>query len=368
MPAPGKTSRLRAFAPAALFGLAGLVLAIAAAHAASSERLFTVAKLTADVTASDAVAAKKEALEEAHQRALRTVLKRLVPFEAYPRLPRVGNEIVESMLDGLSVRSEQNSRVRYIAKLDFEFQPQAVRDLLRSHNIPFVEQQAEPITILPVYIANGKVDSTGRDPWRKAWLALDTDHAVTPVKLARVLPSNTAEQIGQALAGDLNVFAALRDAAQAELFVLAVAEPADQGRRLSVRLYGADQVGSVTLDRSDRVFSSLKEASERAAAISLGILEGRWKVMRGAGATGAPGGPVAMQLVAEFSGLREWQDIRRRLSRVPGIHGLEVISLSARVAQVGFTFTGPPEQLAQTVARQNLLLENQGGTWVLKSN
>ncbi|MGE0611405.1 MAG: DUF2066 domain-containing protein, partial [Hyphomicrobiales bacterium] len=326
--------------------LACVGLASALAHAASSDRLFTVAKLTADVTSTDAVAAKQEALQEAHQKALRTVFKRLAPFEAWPRLPRVGNETVESMLEGLSVRSEQNSRVRYIARLDFEFQPQAVRNLLRSHNIPFVEQQAEPVTVLPVYIANGRVDATGRDPWRKAWLSLDTDHALAPVKLARVLPSHTAEQVNQALSGDLNVFAALRDTAKAELLVIAVAEPADNGTRLSVRLYGADQVGPLSFGRTDRVYGTVDEANERAAALSLGILEGRWKIMRGSGATGAPGGSVAIQLVAEFSGLREWQDIRRRLSRLPGVHGLEVLSLSARVAQVTFTFTGPPEQLA----------------------
>ncbi|MEC9369668.1 MAG: DUF2066 domain-containing protein [Pseudomonadota bacterium] len=348
--------------------LFALSVAAGPAPAASPDSLFTVARLDADVTAADAVTAKKEALEQAHQTALRTVMKRLVPLEAYSRLPRVRNNIIESMLEGLSVRSEQNSRIRYIARLDFEFQPQAVRDLLSSHGIPISEHQAEPITVLPVYIAGGKIDSTGRDPWRKAWLSLDLDHAVTPVKLARVTPSHTLEQIQAALGGDLNTFAQLRDKAQAQLLVLAVAEPEQNGARLSVRLFGADRAGSLTLARSDKVFAAgVEEASARSAAISLGILEGRWKVTSTSAAPGVSGGPSSVRLVVEFASLKQWQDIRRRLSRVPGVQSLEVISLSARVAEVAFNYTGTSDQLGQTVTGQNLSLENQGGTLVLKS-
>ena len=90
-----------------------------AAHAADS--LYIVAKVTVDTTAKDAVAAKAKGMADAERNALNVVLKRLVPLSAYAQLPDLSSQDVEDLIEGVSVRSEQNSKTRYLASLDVSF-------------------------------------------------------------------------------------------------------------------------------------------------------------------------------------------------------------------------------------------------------
>ena len=49
------------------------------------------------------------------------------------------------------MRSERNSSTDYIASLDFSFQAKAVRDLLRREGIPFTDEQAPALTVIPFW-------------------------------------------------------------------------------------------------------------------------------------------------------------------------------------------------------------------------
>ena len=53
------------------------------------------------------------------------------------------------------MRSERNSATDYIASLDFSFQSKGVRDLLRREGIPFTDEQAPAVTLVPVWRAAG---------------------------------------------------------------------------------------------------------------------------------------------------------------------------------------------------------------------
>ncbi|MGH6833486.1 MAG: hypothetical protein ACRECM_10795, partial [Methyloceanibacter sp.] len=90
------------FSFASLFG--------GAARAADS--LSEVAKLSVDTTAADAVAARTTGMAEAEMRAVKIVLQRLVPLSAQELLPELSQEDVEGMVNGVSIRKEQNSTTR----------------------------------------------------------------------------------------------------------------------------------------------------------------------------------------------------------------------------------------------------------------
>ncbi|MET0689032.1 MAG: hypothetical protein ABWY38_07545 [Methyloceanibacter sp.] len=94
----------------------------------ASGSLCEVAKVSVDTTAKDAVVARALGLAEAGQKALRVVLKRLVPGSAQAMLPAISDQDVEAMISSLSVRSEQNSTTRYLAtfeamQADYGFAP-----------------------------------------------------------------------------------------------------------------------------------------------------------------------------------------------------------------------------------------------------
>ena len=74
----------------------------------------------------------------------------LIPVSAYSSTKRLASVKGADLIDGVRVRSERNSSVEYIAAFDFSFSPKGVRDLLRREGIPFTDEQATPITLVPV--------------------------------------------------------------------------------------------------------------------------------------------------------------------------------------------------------------------------
>lgn len=337
---------------------------------AQQANVYTVAKLSVDMQAKDAVTAKKLALAEAKTRALRKVMLRLAPFNSSATLPLVPAATIDDILEGYTVRSERNSKTQYLATLDFAFNREAVRKILVEKNIAINDQQAEPIAVLPVYVDNGKIDHSGRDPWRTAWNGLDLGNAIVPVRLARASPTFTMEKLTALLGGDVEGYVSLRDKYNADKLVVAVAERTDDGRALTTRLFGVDRAGSVSLTRSDPIFKKdVKASAGHAASIALGVIEGRWKlVVSPPGGAGAGATLNGFDVVVEYGGMGEWRDIRARLEKVPGVQALDVGSLSARTASVKFQFLGGPERLSKALAPHGLALYGGEGSWVLRSN
>ena len=146
---------------------------------ADDESPYTVSKIAVDVSAKNAVAAKDAAMAEAEKRGLNTVLRRVVPFSFYARLPDLQPEQIEGLVNGISIRKEQYSTTRYIATLDVVFNDQGVKQLVANLGAPASEERAPMISILPLTIEGDKVKSAN-DSWRQAWLDLDLTHGLTP--------------------------------------------------------------------------------------------------------------------------------------------------------------------------------------------
>ena len=146
---------------------------------------YTVANYPVEATAGNAVAAKQQALADGQQAAFRSLLKRIVPVTAYKQLTRISNVKAADLVSGVTVRSERNSATAYIANLDFSFQPDGVRSLLSQQGIPFVDEQAAPVTVVTASL-QGEPAKPANDNgvWHRAWTGLDLDHTITPVSIA----------------------------------------------------------------------------------------------------------------------------------------------------------------------------------------
>jgi hypothetical protein len=361
---------------AGLLLAAGLTLAAGASHnatAAPTDTVFTVANYPVEARADNAAAAKDRALADGQQAAFRSLLKRLVPVTAYARIKRLAGVKAGDLVDGFRVRSERNSSTDYVASLDFTFQSKGVRDLLRREGIPFTDEQAPALTIVPVWRAGAAGSGKGEAAWTNAWKGLDLEHALTPVKL-QALKKEVAPATVEALAGgDGSAIRTLVAAYGSELVLLAVAEHDAATNRLNVTLSGRDAVGAFVLRRTYRVDAADPGyANDLAAVISLGILEGRWKAIKsrsggGGGGGGVTTGETDLLIAVEFRGMSEWQDISRKLGSMPGVEELEVAGLSARGARVTLRYAEGAERLADALAQQGLSLRNADGNWVLKA-
>jgi hypothetical protein len=351
---------------------AGLTLAAAGASAAGEDTPFTVGNYPVEARAENAVSAKSKALEDGQRAALRSLLKRLVPVTAHQRLRALREVPAGDLIEGVRVRSERNSSTDYIASLDFAFQAKGVRDLLRREGIPFVEEQAPVLTVIPLWRSSGRSLPSEEAAWSNVWKGLDLEHALTPVRLEPLKKQVPPEAVNALADGDGSALRALIAAYGGELVLLAVADQDLAAKRLSLTLTGRDAAGAFVLKRTYRIDpGDPSYASELAAVVSLGILEGRWKAIKGAGtadrgvAAAGPAGDSELLLAIEFRGMSEWQDISRKLAATPGVEELEVAGLSARGARVTLRYAEGAERLADALAQQGLSLRNAGGTWVL---
>jgi hypothetical protein len=333
--------------------------------------IYSVAKVSVTADADNAVAAKEKALADAQQIALRRLLKRMTHGQSHSRLPVLTDDMVERMVDGMAVRRESNSNTRYIATLDFSFEPAAVRDILNRFGLPYTDQQAPQVMMLPMMIEGGAPRPATNNAWYSALSAVDGDHALAPVKLTPPRSDVTAAMIGDLAGNSRGVFETLKYQYRSENLVLAVAEVDPQATQLRMRLIGQDAVGAFALDRTFRIPErDIDFTASLAAQIAVKVIEGRWKTTRLAsqGALTSGGAPVDLEtiaLTAQFSGLKAWQQMRARLQKVPGVQGLDVKALNARGASLTVDFPGGADRLAQAAQSQGLALEQRGPDWLL---
>jgi hypothetical protein len=375
--------------------VAGLCTFTSAAAAAAGDTIFTVGNYPVEARAGDAVTAKNRAVADGQKAALRSLIKRLVPVTAYERVRKMQIPNAANMVSSTSVRTERNSSTDYIASLDFAFQPQAVRALLDREGIPYVDQQAPVVTIVPIWRAPiDTAQSAGQMPslfgptegpkaWTDAWKGLDLDHALTPVKLAALKADMPADVIKGLANGDASQWRTFAAAYGTDKLVAAIAEPDMASKKLKLTLIGGDAVGAITwrpvyrLDMSDPGY-----ALELAGVVSLRVLEGRWKAVNAKGDSAAapsslPGATVGqpgsgqtssagqITITVEFRGMGEWQDISRRLGATPGIENLDVLGMSGRSARVSLSYPGGAERLVEALAAEGISMRQGGQGWVI---
>ncbi len=345
-----------------------------AAALGAASKVFTIANYPVEATAKDAVAAKEKAHAEGQQAALGALFKRLVPVTSYNRIDRLKSIRAADLVDGVAIRSESNSSIRYIASLDFSFQADAVRSLLSREGVPFIEAQAPRMVLVPIAVEtkDGATRySAASGDWAGVWKGLDLENTLTPLKIAPLLPAIPQDAIAAALDGDDRFEQAVTGAYGSDFVLFAVAEVDPADKTLNVALAGIDPAGLVSWRRGYRIADGdLGYAMELAAVVTQGVLEGRWKVAKAEDATGgaSPGaGGSDVRLAVEFASPGEWDELRGRILDTPGIDDVRIDAVSAQSADVSVRYPGGGLGLATALSRQGLVLTDAGGTWILRS-
>lgn len=372
---------------------ASVVIAITAmpnpARAARADAAYTVGSYPVEATDKNAVAAKDKAVADGQKAAFRALLKRIVPVTAYKQISRLSAVNAADMVSGFAVRSERNSTTEYIASYDFSFQADAVRSALQSQGVPFVDTQADPVIVIPV-MAQGNPPETKSDTgnWRGGWKGLDLANTLTPVTLDTLKPVIHADTIKMLVNGDDNGLRIMQREYNSQRVVLAMFETDLAAKKVVVTLAGQDAAGPLLLKRTYRVSDGdFAYTSEFAAVVALGVLEGRWKVVKtnaGGGtidaayepeqpawsagdpfSTVATGDPV--NFMVEFNSPSQWNDIRTQILDTPGVDGVNISAATERNVEVALRYPGGAQALANAVGARGLSLINVGSGWVLRS-
>ena len=203
------------------------ILLVGGALPSGAADLYTAAGVKVDVSAGNAVAARTQAIQQAERDGLARLLSQLTAAEDADRLPSVASLPMDSYVQSYEVASEKVSPTRYIASINVAYRPQAVQSLLQSAGVTFVNQQSEPILIVPAVDRNGSLSLWADNAdWRQALATTVADESV----LRLVLPLGDIDDIAalpQAAAqqGDANAFGQLAQRYQVSDVVLAVATP-----------------------------------------------------------------------------------------------------------------------------------------------
>lgn len=351
--------------------VAALIAAASPGLGAPGDKVFTVANYPVDATAKDAVAAKEKAIAEGTQAAFRSLLKRLVPVTAYSNIDRLRSVKASDYVDGFAIRSEQNSGTRYVASLDFNFQPDAVRQLLQREGVAIVDTQAEPVMLVPVLRQTSDAGGTyvaASGQWSTVWQDLDAGNALAPLTVTPLKAAVHSDTIAGLVTGQGTPEQILATEYGSETVVVAIAEIDKAASRVHVTLAGRDAVAPILWRRSYRITDNdVAYALELAAVISLGVIEGRWKAQQSGEYYAAGGGGMPDVLLdVQFQSMSEWNDIRGRILDLPKVDDVRVGNVSAGNAQVMVKYPGGGRALAGDLGRQGLQMQPSGAGWMLR--
>lgn len=352
---------------------ASLAVGMAPARAQTAGRAgafdpFTVSGVAVDKTAQSAAAARADAIAEGQRLALQLLIKRLAARPASDRIAAtVTTARAAELVRDFDIAEEKSSGVRYIAKLNVRFKPDAVRAMLRAEGAPFAEAASRPLVVVPVYESGGApILWDSPNPWREAWAAKLPRDGLVPM----VLPAGDLSDIGtvkaeQARDGDSVKLRALAAKYNVGGTLVAVAkiDSAGEVQVTSTRL-GVTGAPQTVVEKFRLSPGESREALLQRAADSVATqIEERWKqdnMLRVGGSEQALGADVP------FGSLREWVEIRNRLGRVTQIRRSDLRAVSKKDAHVVLYYVGDEAQLSQALAQLDLRLETQGEARILR--
>jgi hypothetical protein len=337
--------------------LAAICAAVFASPAARAADLYTIRGVHVDETAKSATEARTIAQTKGQRMALTELMKRLTLPADWSNLPQVDDNTAQDAVSGFQVASEKSSSTRYIADLNVSFRPATVRRLLARSGIAYGETQAKPALLLAVYQKAGTpVLWEDANPWREALGKLDLVNAITPL----IMPLGDVQEFtlvtpAQAVSGDKTALANLGQRYGADEVVVAIATASADGAKvdLTVNRYGAAEAPAIK-----HSYQSLDAAAEGVLA-ALGEEWKRDTIVQA-------GEQAQLTASAYFTGLDQWEAIRKGLSSTPLVNGLQVSGIAANGAEVLISYRGTPDKLALSLAQANVALSQDAGGWSLR--
>jgi Uncharacterized protein conserved in bacteria (DUF2066) len=345
---------------------------IQAAPPQSGADVFTVSGIAVDATSSDAVSARAQAVREGQQAGLDRLLRRLVPAEAYPRLPPAASLPIDNYVQSFEIADEELSSTRYIAKLRVAYDPDAVRALLSQGGFAFAQAVSMPVVVLPLYeTPQGARLWPDDNPWWQAW----AEHMDPEQLLRLVLPLGDLEDfakvsVAQAQAGDPVALAGLaaRYGAQDTLVVTARAEGGPEPEQVTAVRFDARRVGREQLQEGQPTALPVGPDRPLEAVLALAVqqiqasLDERWKsanLLRfDQGGVMLVGVPIAR--------LADWVAVKQSLERLPEVSAIMMQSFARDRVGLEIRYIGDEFHLEQALARLGLALTREGESWLLQ--
>lgn len=348
--------------------LAVLSLTTLPAAAQTADQAFSVSGVEVDVTAADAMRAREKAFADVQRLAFRRLMDRLVA-EGQPRVPEPAARDIEAMVKDVIVESEKASAVRYLATFTVRFKPDSIRGLLSGAGVAYVDSRRPPVVVVPVLAAEeGPLLWDDPNPWREAWSRRPADGLVPFIVPVGELKDVTLVNAKQAMARDANALAALArqyGAVDALVTVASVAPGPDTLPVVTVKSYGVGPAApqGTTVKVAGKSGEPLPALLRRAAdQVADAVASGHKQLA--AVPAGEEAGPISA--LVPVASMQDWLAVRQRLSALPLIKRVEVISLSRNEAAVVLHAVGAMPQVEQVLTQAGFTLSQEGGPLIIR--
>jgi hypothetical protein len=361
--------------------LALAVLALAASETATAQNaapakpprfdVFTIAPVPVDVTAANAAAARDQAIVEGESHAFDLLMQRLTLAADRSRLPKVGTNELNNVVQGFEVAHERRSGVRYLADFTVHFRADAVRQYLRQAGIAFAETVSKPLIVLPV-LHDGDRLALWEDPnpWRDAWSNANPVIGLVPlVRPIGELEDVQAIDAEAAVKGDDARLQAIAQrygdddvlVTQATLKTDGPQHVVDvNSTRYTPGQPGTEQswVGTTTANPGE----SDADLLGRAVLATVAQVEDAWKAANILNFSQS--GTLTARVPA--ASLEDWVAVRDRLAGIPAVRSSRLVSLDREEARVEIHYVGDASQLRTALAQRDLELSGDDPDWVLQ--
>ena len=312
--------------------------------------------------------AKTQGIARAKEQAFSLLLKRLTPVTHHHRLPVVKLPELDNLVHGLSISDEKISHGagRYLATVDVDFRPTAVRELLQDHDLSYAETRSRPLLILPILRSSGSALLWEADnPWFQAWRNQPPADGLVPL----VVPEGDLRDIavtrvqdilmgGDGGLGDL----AARYRTQGLVVMAAYRNPGLPGASPAITvsvMVEAPGWEGFSWHRNFRGPPDLPEDEllTAAAGAVVSALEEGWKRKN---LIDLSGETQILRVVAPLNSLHDWTSLRRDLLQTAVISDMTLERLSVKQAELQLKYLGTADQLKNALLQRNIGLRVSG--------
>ena len=325
--------------------------------ASVDSKMFSAGNIQIDVTAENASVAREQAMQEGQKKALMVVMERITPVYAAEQLPELVPDDILNFVQDISVSNEKTSAVRYMATLDVRFNPDAVRELLRQNNLPYVRTSGKPLLILPLYKRSASATPVlweEENAWLRSWVNRTSESYMIPlfVPMGELSDAQTLT-VDQILRGDLAPARELAKRYEAEGIL--IAELVRNGQTFTVNLRAMDEATASEIPNHSFSVPFVKNTSKtfaRAVNKVVSHLENVWKNEQMV-QFNETASLVAMTPVSD---LKQWEVIKKRLDRIPLISSYYLQAARSGVLQLTIFFAENLERLQKEMSKRMLSL------------
>lgn len=340
---------------------------------ASAEDPYTILGVSIDATASNALDAQTIAMRRGQALAARRLVERLtlpedragtqLDFTSGASADSLFNDsAIAELISGLQISNEQRSATRYLGELAVNFDRRAVVRLLNSYGVPFVESQARPTLVLPVYDAGGQFYLWDANPWLTAWTSRSYGHALAPMIVPTDTSARSVISARDALSLDEPRLREIASLYGVSRIAILRAQERDGVRRVGGFLVSFEAGADMAVETWGPETAG---ASWNDAALSFVIgRENAWKRVAIVRDTEVE----EMRVTVIYGGLAEWQLLQTALTGTSLVTDARLDAISRDGALMTMSYRGALEQLTSELAARGAALEQHPGLgWVVRS-